>query len=106
MRMQKEERSEKTNMEILKCLERLNFLEIDQEATTRKFAEMRRHNRSIGSHVGWDDNYFDLMEPPAHWMRSRPVVVCLYRLIQLRPTLHSLFLAWSPRYGHTTWTCS
>ena len=104
MRIGRERRTKETNTKIQRCLDALNILERDQESITHEFSEMQRCTHSILKDTGWDDNFFDLLEPPAHWLRTRPIVVCLYRMMLLRPGLHSLFLAWSRRCGYTAST--
>ena len=54
-----------TNAQIQYCLDRVNHLEMDQEAITRDFAEVQAHTRATTADVGWDDNFFDQRKGPA-----------------------------------------
>ena len=77
---------------------------MDKEAIAHDFGKTQRLRRTTDADVGWDDNFFDLMEPPAHWMRTRPAVVCLYRMIPWGPCLLSMFLTWTKKNVYYTWT--
>ena len=78
-------------------LEWLRALEQDQQAISEEFASTAR----IAAHFRCDGcdlrQFFRHLEPPAHWLQTRPVVVCLFRALQLSDSLVTIFEAWAAR---------
>ena len=86
------------------AMHRLHVLEQDQRALTQEFATMHRVRRDLGMQGPTPPSFFRYIEPPAHWLQSRPQVVCLFRALQNNENLMCIFETWAAKQQICTWT--